>query len=191
NAMATKLFDTDRANLLNTPFGFPVVVGDTTEIDLRSEEGPRCAEMRVVQSEWEGATAYIASLRAVTERRRAEQNERELIREQAARTAAEEAARRLRFLLASSTALAGSLDYDATLSALARVCVPELADLAHVYSVDRDGHSRPSVRRACARLGTAGAAIRRRGFGSCRGCRAARDAGPGECAPLRGITAGQ
>src|SRR2546423_15423692 len=53
NAMATKLFDTDRANLLNTPFGFPVVVGDTTEIDLRSEEGPRCAEMRVVQSEWE------------------------------------------------------------------------------------------------------------------------------------------
>ena len=142
NAMATKLFDTDRANLLNTPFGFPVVVGDTTEIDLRSEEGPRCAEMRVVQSEWEGATAYIASLRDVTERRRAEQNERELIREQAARTAAEEAARRLRFLLESSTALAGSLEYDATLSALARVCVPELADWAVVYSVDSDGQVR-------------------------------------------------
>ena len=139
NAMATRLFGAARDALLNTPFGFPLVTGDTTEIDLRSQGEPRTAELRVVQSEWEGATAYIASLRDVTERRRAELNERRLIREQAARTAAEESARKLRFLLESSTALAGSLDYDTTLSVLARICVPELADWAIVYCVDDDG----------------------------------------------------
>src|SRR5437867_64597 len=142
NAMAARLFGAERDDLLNTPFGFPLVAGETTEIDLRSEEEPRCAEMRVVKSEWEGATAYIASLRDVTERRRAELNERQLIREHAARTAAEEAARRLRFLLDSSTALASSLDYDTTLSVLARICVPELADWAVVYSIDDAGHPR-------------------------------------------------
>src|SRR5438094_2549808 len=136
NTMATRLFDADLDDLLNTPFGFPLVTGDTTQIDLRSDGELRSAEMRVVQSEWEGTTAYIASLRDVTERQRAERNERQLIREHAARTAAEEAARRLRFLLDSSTALAGSLDYDTTLSQLTRICVPELADWAVVYSID-------------------------------------------------------
>lgn len=143
NAMAAKLFGASRDELVDTPFGFPLVEGDTTEVDLRSDDVPRTAEMRVVHSEWEGATAYIASLRDITERRRAEQNERELIREQSARTAAEQAARRLRFLLESSTTLAGSLDYDETLNALAQLCVPELADWAVVYSADEQG----SVRR--------------------------------------------
>jgi signal transduction histidine kinase len=137
--MAAKLFDADRDRLLNTPFGFPLLAGDTTEIDLRSRGESLTAEMRVVKSEWEGTTAYIASLRDITERRRAEQNERELIGEHAARTAAEEAARKLRFLLESSTALAASLDYDTTLKMLARICVPELADWAVVYCPDEEG----------------------------------------------------
>jgi signal transduction histidine kinase len=139
NATAAKLFDTDCERLLNTPFGFPLLAGDTTEIELRSRGESVTAEMRVVKSEWEGTTAYIASLRDITERRRAEQNERELIREHAARTAAEEAARKLRFLLESSTALAASLDYDTTLKMLARICVPELADWAVVYCFDEEG----------------------------------------------------
>jgi len=139
NAMAAKLFDADRDRLLNTPFGFPLLAGDTTEIELRSRGESLTAEMRVVKSEWEGTTAYIASLRDITERRRAEQNERELIGEHAARTAAEEAARKLRFLLESSTALAASLDYDTTLKMLARICVPELADWAVVYCPDEEG----------------------------------------------------
>jgi signal transduction histidine kinase/PAS domain-containing protein len=142
NAAATKLFGVEREDLLNRPFGFPLVAGETTEIDLRSHDEPRTAEMRVVESEWEGAKACIASLRDITERRRAEQNERELIREHAARSAAEVAARRLRFLLESSTLLATSLDYEATLTALARICVPALADWAVVYSVDEEGHVR-------------------------------------------------
>jgi signal transduction histidine kinase len=139
NTMAEKLFGAARDRLVNTPFGFPLVAGETTEIDLHSRGELLTAEMRVVKSEWEGATAYIASLRDITERRRAEQNARELIREHAARTAAEEAARKLQFLLESSTALAVSLDYDTTLSMLARICVPELADWAVVYCLDDAG----------------------------------------------------
>jgi signal transduction histidine kinase len=129
--------------LLDCPFGFPLVTDETTELDLLCNGEPRVAEMRVVESEWEGQTACIASLRDVTERKRAEHDARELIREHAARAAAEEAARRLRFLLESSTLLASSLDYTATLSALARLCVSEIADWAVVYCIDDAGVPRP------------------------------------------------
>jgi signal transduction histidine kinase len=139
NSAATKLLGASRKQLLDSPFGFPLVTDETTELDLPRNGDPRVAEMRVVESEWEGETACIASLRDVTERKRAERDARELIREHAARAAAEEAARRLRFLLESSTVLASSLDYTAILSALARRCVSEIADWAVVYSVDEAG----------------------------------------------------
>jgi signal transduction histidine kinase len=139
NSAATKLFGASRERLLDCPFGFPLVAGETTELDLVCDGEPRVAEMRVVESEWEGRTACIASLRDVTERKRAEQDARELIREHAARAAAEEAARRLRFLLESSTLLASSLDHAAILSALARLCVAEIADWVVVYGVDDAG----------------------------------------------------
>src|SRR5688572_19076032 len=53
NAMATKLFGGTRAQLVGSPFGFPLVADETTELDLLSDGAPRVAEMRVVQSEWE------------------------------------------------------------------------------------------------------------------------------------------
>ena len=88
NAMARELFGVDQDDLLGTSFGFPLVTGDTTEIELRPrrsaqgrQEAQRIAEMRVVDSEWEGAPACLATLRDITERRRAEQHERQLIRE--------------------------------------------------------------------------------------------------------------
>jgi signal transduction histidine kinase len=99
--------------------------------------------MRVVESEWEGKPACLASLRDVTDRRRAEHDARELIREHAARAVAEDAARRLRFLLESTTRLAASLDYQTTLSALAQLCVAEIADWAIVYGVDESGVPQP------------------------------------------------
>jgi PAS domain S-box-containing protein len=139
NAAATKLFGGTRTDLLGSSFGFPLVADETTELDLRSDGAPRVAEMRVVQSEWEGRIAYIASLRDVTERKRAEQGARDLIREQAARNAAEAAAHRFRFLSESSAVLASSLDYRTTLSALARVCVADIADWAEVYAVEDAG----------------------------------------------------
>jgi signal transduction histidine kinase len=136
---ATTLFGAGPGELLGTHFGFPLVAAGITELDLRSDGEVRVAEMRVVESEWEGHAAYIASLRDVTERKRAEQNARELVREQAARTAAEAAARRFRFLFESSASLASSLDYGATLETLARLCVAGIADWVEVYAVDDDG----------------------------------------------------
>ena len=120
NTMATKLFGSARTSLLGSPFGFPLVADETTEVDLVSNGSSRVAEMRVVQSEWEGHVAYIASLRDITERKRAEEGARALIREQAARNAAEEAARRFRFLSESSALLSSSLDCRTIVSALAR-----------------------------------------------------------------------
>jgi signal transduction histidine kinase len=139
NDMASALFGGLRAELIGTAFGFPLVRGETTELDLLTDGAPRVAEMRVVESEWEGRTAYIASLRDVTERKRAEQGARDLIREQAARTAAEASAKRFRFLSESGAALTSSLNYHATLAALARVCVTGFADWAEVYAVEADG----------------------------------------------------
>ena len=145
NGAATKLFGRSVDDLIGAPFGFPVVADETTEIDVVAPSGSRTAEMRIVSSHWEGRPAYIASLRDITERKVAEQNARRLIREQDARNAAEEHARRLRFLLDSTTQLASSLDFDATLGVLAKLCVAELADWALVYCVGHDGRPRRLV----------------------------------------------
>jgi signal transduction histidine kinase len=142
NTAATKLFGVGRDELLDSSFGFPLVTDETTELDFVCAGEARVAEMRVVESEWEGRPACIASLRDVTDRKRAEHDARELIREHAARAAAEEVARRLQFLLESSNLLAASLDYTATLSSLARLCVEKIADWAVVYSVDETGAPR-------------------------------------------------
>src|SRR5918999_2931635 len=139
NTAATQLFGASRERLLDSEFGFPLVTGETTELDLVRDGESLVAEMRVVESEWEGRKARIASLRDITDRKRAEHDARELIREHAARAAAEEAAKRLEVLVESSTLLSSSLDYRATLSALAHVCVSKIADWAIVYCVDDAG----------------------------------------------------
>jgi signal transduction histidine kinase/PAS domain-containing protein len=135
NRMAAELFGRKRDDLVGTPFGFPLVLGETTELDLLYNGHARIVEMRVVESEWEAQPAFIASLRDVTERKRTEERARELIREQTARTAAEEAARRFRFLAEASTLLSLPLDDRETLSTLARLCVADFADWAVVYTL--------------------------------------------------------
>jgi signal transduction histidine kinase len=142
NPAATQLFGKSREALVGTAFGFPVVVGETTELDLIAGGRHRVAEMRVVRSEWEGADASIASLRDVTERKHAEEASRRLIREQAARAVAERSARRLQFLSESSAVLSSSLDYSATLATLAKLCVREIADWTVIYGVTADGSAR-------------------------------------------------
>jgi signal transduction histidine kinase/DNA-binding response OmpR family regulator len=62
-----------------------------------------------------------------------------LAREQAARAAAEEATRRSDFLAEASKVLSSSLEFDATLRALARIVVPFLADLGAVIRVNEQG----------------------------------------------------
>jgi PAS domain S-box-containing protein len=76
----------------------------------------------------------------VTARRRAEaEREQALELEQQARTDAEAAARRARFLAEAGTILDQSLDYDSTLTTVSRLVVPWLADWCAVDIRDPDG----------------------------------------------------
>lgn len=94
NPAAESLFNHRAAELLGSLFGFPIVAGETMEIDvLRAGGETAVAEMRVVETEWEGEPAFLASLRDITDRKRAEEARAALVREQAARTEAEEASR--------------------------------------------------------------------------------------------------
>ena len=70
-----------------------------------------------------------------------------LVREQAARAAAEEATRHLAFLAEASTVLARSLEYQAIPKGLARHAVPFLGDLCAVTLIDENdpNHSRTEL----------------------------------------------
>ncbi len=101
NPAAERLFGRTARELLGQPFGFPLVVGETAEVDiLRPSEPPAVVEMRVAEIEWNSGTAYLASLRDITARKRAEEARAELIREQAARAEAEAALREREAFLA-------------------------------------------------------------------------------------------
>jgi signal transduction histidine kinase len=139
NTVAAELFRSQRESLIGTPFGFPVLLGETTELDLAYRGTTRVVEMRVVESEWEGDTAYIASLRDITERKRAEEGARRLVGEQAARTTAEAAAHRFRFLAEASAQLSVPLEHAETVATLAKLCTTEIADWAAIYVVDEHG----------------------------------------------------
>jgi PAS domain S-box-containing protein len=78
----------------------------------------------------------------ITERLAAEERERVLLREQAAREAAEHAVARFRFLAEASERLGSSLDIEATLRSVTRLTVPRLADWCSLDLVERDGSLR-------------------------------------------------
>lgn len=101
NSAAEMLFGRRREELFGCPFGFPVVSGETTELDL---PGGRVAEMRVVDLLWDGHSACLASLRDVTGRKEAEDAARRLWRERTAREESEKERRRLQELLARAPA---------------------------------------------------------------------------------------
>jgi GAF domain-containing protein len=65
-----------------------------------------------------------------------------LASEKAARRESERARERLRFLAEATSILSSSLDYDATLSRLAHLAVPEMADWCVVYRLTDDGEMR-------------------------------------------------
>ena len=59
----------DPDQLIGEPFGFPLLSGETVEIDIiHRQKGPLVAEMRVVNLEWGGDMVYLATLRDITER---------------------------------------------------------------------------------------------------------------------------
>ncbi|MEX2284153.1 MAG: ATP-binding protein [Gemmatimonadota bacterium] len=140
NPAAVRLFGRKVEDLIGSPFGFPVVVGDTAELDVVRPDGRALiVELRVGQSTWDGVPARIASLRDCTERRKAEQQQRDFIREQAARTEAEAAERSARFLVDVGAKLNETLEASHALRTLAELAVPFLADWVVVDEVDSDG----------------------------------------------------
>jgi DNA-binding response OmpR family regulator len=70
NPAAKVLFGRTMEELVGQIFGFPVVKGETTEVDiLRGGGETTVAEMRVVEIKWQGEIAYLASLHDITERK--------------------------------------------------------------------------------------------------------------------------
>jgi signal transduction histidine kinase len=92
NPAAKQLFGRDIADLLDSDFGFPLVDGETTTVDVvRPGSESITAELRIVDIDWEGERARLVSLRDITDRKRALERERQLERERAARAEAEAA----------------------------------------------------------------------------------------------------
>ncbi|MBL8166150.1 MAG: PAS domain S-box protein [Anaerolineae bacterium] len=74
NPAAEHLFQRGADDLVGTPFGFPVGVDETSEITVLQPSGRMATvEMRVVETEWDGQTARLVTLRDMTERNAAQQ----------------------------------------------------------------------------------------------------------------------
>ena len=74
NPAGERIFDRQAEELQGTSFGFPVVSGETTELTVIRRDGNTVfVEMRVVDTEWEGESVYLASMRDITRRKRAEE----------------------------------------------------------------------------------------------------------------------
>lgn len=68
NPAAEALLGRRAEALLGEFFDFPVMAGETKEVDIAHREGETLvAEMRVAETNWEGENAYLATLRDVTE----------------------------------------------------------------------------------------------------------------------------
>ena len=69
NNAALLLFDVERAELVGEQWGVAVGKGPSVEIEVPRADGTRVCEMRVVDLDWKGESAFLASIRDVTEQR--------------------------------------------------------------------------------------------------------------------------
>ena len=73
NPVVESLFGRKAEELQGELFGFPVITGKSTEVDIiRSGGEISIGEIRVVETSWEDESAYLVSIRDITERKRAE-----------------------------------------------------------------------------------------------------------------------
>ncbi len=74
NRKAGDLMQRPVERLIGSRFGIPLEGADNTEINLMRDDGRRTtAEMRVMETVWEDAPAYLATLRDISARKEAEQ----------------------------------------------------------------------------------------------------------------------
>jgi signal transduction histidine kinase len=92
NPAAERLFGRPAAELVGQEFGYPLASEEAAEIEIvHRTQGLVVAELRTVESVWEDEPATLVSLRDVTDRKHAEDQERQLERARAARAEAEAA----------------------------------------------------------------------------------------------------
>ena len=73
NPAVADLYGKRESGLQGERFGYPLFPGKSTEIELLPEDGgTRVAELRATETEWEGASALLASLRDITQRKHME-----------------------------------------------------------------------------------------------------------------------
>ncbi len=91
NPAAAVLFGRQDSELVGTKFSYPIVAGQTIEIEIpRTNDSAVTAEMRVANMPWGDEQVSLVSLRDVTERRLAEDTAQQREEEQDARLQAEE-----------------------------------------------------------------------------------------------------
>ena len=67
NPAAEQLFGRTQEQMMDQPFGYPVVAGETAEIDiLQVGGGNSVAEMRVVKTQWEDQPVLLTTLRDIS-----------------------------------------------------------------------------------------------------------------------------
>ncbi len=75
NTAAVILFEKEKVDLLFKKYGYPISNKAFTEIDILLNSGKkRIVESHVVETEWEGERAFLATLRDITKRKKAEED---------------------------------------------------------------------------------------------------------------------
>ena len=127
-----------------------LVTGQTTILNRRLEmpalraDGKKFpVELAISRISGGGPPVFTGFVRDITVRVRSEEERADLLsRERRARSAAEAAEGRAAFLAEASATLASSLDYPTTLSSVARLLVPRIADGCAVDMLDGAGQLR-------------------------------------------------
>ncbi|MBD3224855.1 MAG: PAS domain S-box protein, partial [Caldithrix sp.] len=78
NPSAENLFKVTLDDLCSRSFGYPIIKGEHTEIDIvRRHEDRAVAEMRSIDIEWDDRPTFLTSIRDITARKKAEDEVRE------------------------------------------------------------------------------------------------------------------
>jgi PAS domain S-box-containing protein len=116
------------------------IIGIARELLGRRSDGTEFPlELAVSESAADGRRFFTGIVRDITERERAQEQERRLVREQGAREAAERAERKASFLADVSHLLSSSLELEETLRQIAGFLVPATADWCMIDLVRPSG----------------------------------------------------